>query len=276
MATMGTPGRRCDSSCAVRPVAVKTTMPQAPSSFASCAADCSTASVASSDSTSSFCADCWACACSMTRRCMVTASHGYCPTADSPLSITASQPSRMALATSLHSARVGIGLEIMDSSICVATMTGFPRAWACVMMLFCTKGTSSGFISTPRSPLATMTPSQAFRMLSRSVTAEGFSIFARSLTSRKPSLSTISRSSSMSPLCCTKDMPIQSTPCLQANLMSSRSLGVIGDMGRITSGVFTPFLPPSFPGTVTSQSTKGVAFSEDWASSSEISFPSSK
>ena len=59
---------------------------------------------------------------------MLTASAGYFPEAVSPLNIMASVPSMIALATSVASARVGRGLTIMDSSICVAVMTGFP-AW---------------------------------------------------------------------------------------------------------------------------------------------------
>src|SRR5437588_318725 len=38
--------------------------------------------------------------------------------------MTASVPSKMALATSLASARVGRGFSIIDSSICVAVITG--------------------------------------------------------------------------------------------------------------------------------------------------------
>ena len=41
--------------------------------------------------------------------------------------MTASVPSSTALATSAASARVGRGLRIMESSICVAVMTSFPR-----------------------------------------------------------------------------------------------------------------------------------------------------
>ena len=53
-----------------------------------------------------------------------TASIGYLPAAVSPESMIASVPSMMAFATSLASARVGRGLRIMESSICVAVMTG--------------------------------------------------------------------------------------------------------------------------------------------------------
>ena len=62
----------------------------------------------------------------MMRRIASTASRGYSPAAVSAESITASVPSRIALATSLASARVGRGCSIIDSSICVAVITGRP------------------------------------------------------------------------------------------------------------------------------------------------------
>ncbi len=55
-----------------------------------------------------------------------TASTGYAPAAVSPDSITAEVPSKIALATSLTSARVGVGLRCIESSIWVAVMTGRP------------------------------------------------------------------------------------------------------------------------------------------------------
>ena len=55
-----------------------------------------------------------------------TASKGYSPTAVSADSMTASVPSRMALATSDASARVGRGWCTIDSSIWVAVITGLP------------------------------------------------------------------------------------------------------------------------------------------------------
>ena len=61
---------------------------------------------------------------------MRTASSGYAPRAVSPESITASVPSRIAFATSVTSARVGRGEEIIDSSICVAVTTGFEARFA--------------------------------------------------------------------------------------------------------------------------------------------------
>ena len=64
-------------------------------------------------------------------------------------------PSYIAVAASLASALVGVGLSIMLSSICVATTLGFPCLLHSSMMVFCNIGTSSGAHSTPRSPLAT-------------------------------------------------------------------------------------------------------------------------
>ena len=58
------------------------------------------------------------------------ASNGYSPIAVSPDSMMASAPSSTAFATSLASARVGLGARIIDSSICVATTTGRPAARA--------------------------------------------------------------------------------------------------------------------------------------------------
>ena len=89
-----------------------------------------------------------------------TASTGYSPTAVSPESITADVPSRIAFATSLASARVGSGWCTIDSSICVAVITGFPRSSAFRMIRFWISGTSAGPISTPRSPRATITASR--------------------------------------------------------------------------------------------------------------------
>jgi len=73
--------------------------------------------------------------------------------------MTASVESRIALATSLASARVGRGAAIIDCSIWVAVITGLPHARARATIRFCHSGTSAGGISTPRSPRATMTAS---------------------------------------------------------------------------------------------------------------------
>jgi len=76
-------------------------------------------------------------------------------------SITASAPSKIAVATSETSARVGTAASIIDSSICVATTTGLPRRRAALTISFCRMGTVSSANSTPRSPRATISPSAA-------------------------------------------------------------------------------------------------------------------
>ncbi len=58
-----------------------------------------------------------------TRAIAATVSAGYWPAAVSADSITASVPSSTAFATSITSARVGIGLVIIDSIIWVAVIT---------------------------------------------------------------------------------------------------------------------------------------------------------
>ncbi len=75
--------------------------------------------------------------------------------------MSAEVPSRTAFATSLASARVGSAWWIMDSSICVAVIAGFPCSSEQRMIRFWTSGTAAGPISTPRSPRATMTASEA-------------------------------------------------------------------------------------------------------------------
>ena len=65
-----------------------------------------------------------------TRSMAATASMGYWPAAVSADSMMASVPSSTALATSDTSARVGIGLEIMDSIICVAVIASLLRSRA--------------------------------------------------------------------------------------------------------------------------------------------------
>ena len=60
--------------------------------------------------------------------------------ADSPESMTQSVPSRIAFATSVDSARVGRRLPVIDSSICVAVMTGLPSRLAWRMRSFLNHG----------------------------------------------------------------------------------------------------------------------------------------
>ncbi|CAM5280500.1 hypothetical protein SALBM311S_06672 [Streptomyces alboniger] len=91
-----------------------------------------------------------------------TVSIGYAPTLDSADSMTASAPSRIALATSEASARVGRESVIIDSIIWVATITGLAlRRHSSIRGRFCTMGTFSSGYLTARSPRATITPSNA-------------------------------------------------------------------------------------------------------------------
>ena len=87
-------------------------------------------------------------------------------------------PSSTALATSLTSARVGTGLTIIDSIICVAVMTTLSISRAILIIFFCNAGTVALPTSTARSPRATMMPSLAFKMASRCGIASLRSIFA--------------------------------------------------------------------------------------------------
>ena len=102
---------------------------------------------------------------------------GNDPLAVSPLSITQSAPSRIALATSDDSARVGRGFLIMLSSIWVAQTIGFPARLQRPMHIFCARKIFSVGISMPRSPRATITPSVASRISSNRFTPSWFSIF---------------------------------------------------------------------------------------------------
>ena len=58
-------------------------------------------------------------------------------------SINASVPSKIALATSVTSARVGRGFHTIERNIWVAVMTGLPRRLALLMIIFCTPGIRS-------------------------------------------------------------------------------------------------------------------------------------
>ena len=107
-----------------------------------------------------------------------TVSSGYLPAAVSALSMTASVPSSTALATSLTSARVGTGLVIMLSIICVAVITNLSMSRAMRIIFFCSAGTAALPTSTARSPRATMMPSETCRISSRRGMASARSILA--------------------------------------------------------------------------------------------------
>ena len=106
---------------------------------------------------------------SMMRAMVATLRIGYSPTLVSPESITASAPSSTAFATSDASALVGNEFSIIESSIWVATMTGLAFSRQSWTARFCSIGTCSSGSSTPRSPRATMTPSNSSMIASSAV-----------------------------------------------------------------------------------------------------------
>ena len=127
MFTSGISGRILLTSCTDQPVIENTTIACARTSRATCTADWATTRLTDSSECGGGAGwmRCGERSATSTIRAMVrTASTGYRPAAVSPDSITASVPSKTALATSLASARVGRGEEIMLSSISVAVMTG--------------------------------------------------------------------------------------------------------------------------------------------------------
>jgi hypothetical protein len=136
--------------------------------------------------------------------------------------MTASAPSSTALATSDASARVGRAFSIIESSIWVATMTGFACSRHSCTARFCTSGTCSSGSSTPRSPRATISPSKALTIGSSRATASGFSIFAMTGT-RRPTASMISCTSLMSSGERTNDNATMSTPRCRAKRRSAAS-----------------------------------------------------
>ena len=177
----------------------------------------------------------WSSVDSTIRAIVVTVWMGYSPTLVSPDSITASAPSSTALATSDASARVGRGDEIIDSSIWVATMTGLALRRARSMICFCTSGTSSSGSSTPRSPRATMKPSNASMISSRFSTACGFSIFAMSGSSTPTSFITL-RTSSASLARRTNDSAMRSTGIDSAQRRSATSFSDIAGHAHLDPG----------------------------------------
>ena len=150
----------------------------------------------------------------------------------------------MAVATSETSARVGTGAWIIDSSIWVAITTGLPARRASRVICFCRLGTRSSGNSTPRSPRATISASDASMMSARRSIACGFSILA--ITEARPRIMRLASLTSSAR--CTKESAIQSMPVVTAASRSSRSFGVMAETGKSVSGRLTPLrsdiLPP--------------------------------
>ena len=135
------------------------------------------------------------------------------------------------------------------------------------MICFCSAGTSSGGISTPRSPRATMTASDCSISSSRRSIAAGFSSF----TSTAARLSISRRASATSSGRCTKDSATQSTFSSRPKVRSCRSLSVMAEMGSTTPGTLTPLRSLSLPPVTTVVSAK----SGPQRSTRSLSLPSS-
>jgi hypothetical protein len=141
------------------------------------------------------------------------------------------------------------------------------------MIFFCRPGTTSGGISTPRSPRATMMPSTSSRISSSRSIACGFSILA--MIAARPTTSL--RASATSSGRWTKLSATQSKPMSMPNARSFRSLGVSAEIGRIAFGTLTPLRfdkGPPVTATVSAKSPPTFStFSRILPSSSRRSVP---
>ena len=168
----------------------------------------------------------------------------------SPLSITASAPSSTALATSLTSLLLGLVRSSMLSIICVATITGLARCIHFLIISFCTTGTCSIGISTPKSPRATITASLSTIISRRFFSASGISILAITFILLLLAFKIFFRLI-MSSAFLTKESATQSSLCSMINSRSAKSFSVIDGMVSTLSGRLTPFLGVSTPPNVT-------------------------
>ncbi|GBE46445.1 hypothetical protein BMS3Bbin11_01546 [bacterium BMS3Bbin11] len=150
---------------------------------------------------------------------------GNFPTAVSADSITASVPSSTALATSVTSARVGICLSIIDSSICVAVMTTRSRLRPWEIIFFCTAVISASPISTPRSPRATINTSDASVISSMTSMASARSIL-ETIHASLPALCSRCLASCTSSALRTNETARKSASIAAASLMSFLSFSV--------------------------------------------------
>ena len=131
-------------------------------------------------------------------------------------------------------------------------MTGLAAKRHFRMSRFWMGGTFCTGSSTPKSPRATIIPSDTAKMSLNASTAAGFSIFDK--TAARPCAS--SRASATSAGRCTKLSASQSTPKRHTNSRSLRSFSDNAASGSTTSGTFTPLRFEMTPPTVTEQSAK--------------------
>ena len=112
--------------------------------------------------------------------------------------------------------RVGLDDKIMGSSICLATIIGRPILWLVLIMRRWIGGTSSGSISTPKSPRAIITASEASKIGFIALISRGFS--SLETTQARPFMSYFAFSTSSN--VCTKEQATQSTPKSRENCKS--------------------------------------------------------
>ena len=139
----------------------------------------------------------------------------------------------------------------MLSSICVATITGLPARRHCCTSRFCKGGSWATGSSTPRSPRATIMPSDSSKIASKSSMAAGFSILE--IIAARPLMSVLASITSRAR--CTNERATQSTPSWQANSRSCRSLVERAGSGSTTSGRLMPLRSEMGPPTSTTVST---------------------
>ena len=157
----------------------------------------------------------------------------------------ASTPSSTALAASLTSARVGRGSCRIDSSTCVATITGRPSARAFRVISFCIRGTCSSGTSSPRSPRATITASALVSTASRCWRASGRSSFAMmGVPGAWPSVTFLAAWTSAA--LWTNDSATMSTPRDKPKARSWASFSVSPEAGKATPGALMPLCSPSW------------------------------
>lgn len=174
--------------------------------------------------------------------------------------MTASAPSRIALATSEASARVGRELVIIDSIIWVATITGLALRRHISMSRFWTIGTFSSGYSTARSPRATMTASKASTTASMLATACGFSTLAMTGT-RRPSSSMTLWTSLTSLASRTKERATMSQPIRRAKRRSSTSFSDRAGTLTAAPGRLMPLWSEMTPPSMTMVRTRGPSIS---------------
>ncbi len=125
-------------------------------------------------------------------------------------------------------------------------MTVFPLWLHSLIIDFWAKGTLSGFISTPRSPLAIMMHSTASKILSKLSRPSKFSILAM-IAPLKPSASDFKSFTSWTLL--VKERAIYSTSYSFANFIISKSSLKRGGTESCLLGILTPLpssISPSF------------------------------